>query len=180
MLGREIRKGSRFFAVVLVQGSILPVSYEIDGDVDRAADNGKDEHDITAHLDEAQEDGSILADLLDQHLVGRLDDGLDPAEDTIVGGGRRTLFVCVLDPRRVHGAVVRPQQAEQYGAEGGKADRITQGRPESRRAHLERGLEPRRGSRQCRGRNYPGVEGTSDELQKLVCPVIPGQQPRVV
>lgn len=103
---------------------------EIDGDHDGAANDAEDEEDVTAHLSEAQEDGRIEADAVNEVLLAGAQDGLDPGEDALAHGGRSVTLVGMFDLGGVDESVTGTEEGEEQGEEDGDADGGAQGGPE--------------------------------------------------
>lgn len=98
----------------------LTAADDVDGYEDAAADEGAAEEDVAAHFGEAEKQGGVDADLLDQELLLRHQDGRDPGEDSLADGRRRVFFVGMHQARCVDNAVVGPQQAEEEGNDDGE------------------------------------------------------------
>lgn len=78
------------------QNVVLGILDQVEWNVDAAANHGQNEEDVSAHLGEAQENGSVNADLLDKQLLASLDDGANPGEDAFGDSGWGVLLVGML------------------------------------------------------------------------------------
>lgn len=111
-------------------GQVVGAEAEVDGDHDGAADDAEGEEEVAAHLGEAQEDGGVEADAVDQVLLARAQDGLDPGEEAAADGGRGVLLVGMLELGGVDEGVTGAEEGEEQGQEGGDAEGGAQGGPE--------------------------------------------------
>lgn len=109
----------------------LRVLNQIERNVNATANHGQDYKDIPTHLREAQEDGSVDADLFDEQLLTSLEHRLDPGEDTLGDSGRSVLLVGMLQTGSIDGVVIGAEETEEQGEDDSGADGVSQRGPES-------------------------------------------------
>lgn len=101
---------------------------QIDRNHNGAADDAHAEEDVAAHLGEAQEDGGVETDAVDElGLFGAPDRG-EPGEEAATDGRRGAFVVCMLDFGGVDDGVPGPEEREEEGEEDGDDDGCDEGR----------------------------------------------------
>lgn len=107
---------------------------------DQTTNNAQENHDIATHLRETQKDGGIQSNRLDQLRFPRLDDRLDPGEETLAHRRRGVFLVCMFDLGRIDEAMARSEEGKEEGEEDGEAEGGAEGGPDGADCELFGGL----------------------------------------
>lgn len=113
---------------------------EIDGNHYRTADDAHEDEDVATHFGEAQKDGSIEADGLDQLGFFGAQDRLEPSEEASSHGGRRVFVVRMLGLRGVDDGMTGTKEGEEQGEEDGGGDGGDQGSRQGVQLELSIGM----------------------------------------
>lgn len=104
-----------------------PPADQIDGDEDATSNNGEDGKNVPSHAQEAQEDGGVEANLLDQLLFLDRLNRLNPAEEAAADWRRGMFLIGIFGSRSVDGRGAGTEDAKGEGEGTGNAKGVDEG-----------------------------------------------------